>query len=174
MSDPELDLVLDVEDPRWETALLDPRALLREAVALALAGRWTEARPIEIGVKLTDDKAVQALNREWRGRDKPTNVLSFPMGDPDPMPAGETGMAMPWLAGDIVMAYDTVAAEATEAGKPFAHHVAHLAVHATLHLLGYDHEAEPEAIEMEAAEIALLARLGIPDPYAERSGSIDR
>ena len=121
----------------------------------------TSDRPIEVGVRLVDDGAIRGLNRDWRGRDKPTNVLSFPLGEP--VPVGDP--ALPWLIGDIVMSFDTVVAEAERDGKPLDHHVAHLAIHATLHLIGHDHEDEAEAEAMEAAEVKLLAGLGIPDPY---------
>jgi probable rRNA maturation factor len=154
-------IALEIEDPRWQAALGNSPELLEGAIGLALADLPGE-RPVEVGVRLVDDDTIRALNRDWRGRDTPTNVLSFPMGDP--APAGDPDF--PWLIGDIVMSYDTVAAESARDGKPFAHHVAHLAIHAALHLLGHDHEADEEAEQMEAAEVALLARLGVPDPYA--------
>jgi probable rRNA maturation factor len=107
---------------------------------------------------LTDDAAIRALNNRWRGLDKPTNVLSFPA------PAALQGDS-PVHLGDIAIAYETVAREAESEGKPLAHHLSHLAVHGFLHLLGYDHESEPEAEAMEQQERAILARLRIPDPY---------
>ena len=121
-------------------------------------------RTIEVGVRLVDDGAIQGLNRDWRGRDKPTNVLSFPLGAPEPIV--EAGF--PWLLGDIVMSFDTVEAESRDDAKPLAHHVAHLAIHAALHLIGHDHETDDEADAMEAAETKLLATLGIADPYQPR------
>ena len=105
-----------------------------------------------------------ALNRDWRGIDKPTNVLSFPVRrrKPDGLPA---------LLGDVIVAYETLAREASEENKPFLHHLAHLAVHGFLHLLGYDHETDSEAEAMEGLEREILARLGIADPYrAARAG----
>jgi probable rRNA maturation factor len=110
----------------------------------------------EVSVLLTDDAAVRALNREWRGNDKPTNVLSFPAPK---QPAG------PAMLGDIAIAYKTVAREAAEEGKPFLHHLAHLAVHGYLHLMGYDHQTDSEAAAMEALERDILRDLRIPDPY---------
>ncbi len=154
-------IALEIEDPRWRAAIDDLPGLLEGAIGLALAD-LPDDRPVEVGVRLVDDDAIRGLNREWRDRDKPTNVLSFPLGDPAPVDDPD----FPWLIGDIVMSYDTVAAESGRDGKPFAHHVAHLAIHAALHLIGHDHEAEDEAERMEAAEVALLACLGIPDPYA--------
>jgi len=105
---------------------------------------------------LTDDSAIRVLNRKWRGIDAPTNVLSFPAEIPPGAPA---------LLGDIVLAYETVAREARRDGKPFAHHVAHLAVHGFLHLCGYDHERDSDAGIMEQLERTILRRLDIPDPY---------
>jgi probable rRNA maturation factor len=99
------------------------------------------------------------LNRDWRGKDKPTNVLSFPA-----MPVTPGG-AVPPMLGDIALAFETVAAEAALEGKSFDHHLVHLIVHGLLHLLGHDHEDDVQAEAMEALERAALARLAIPDPY---------
>ena len=120
---------------------------------------------IEISVRFTDDAEVQALNAAWRGKDKATNVLSFPMVEPEQLdtlpPEGDI------LLGDIVLAHGVCAREAAEKGIAVETHAAHLLVHGTLHLLGYDHEqAEGEAEEMEEVERAALAGLGIADPYA--------
>lgn len=113
----------------------------------------------ELGVLFTDDAHIAVLNAEWRGKDKPTNVLSFPSGMPS------TAGQLPTLLGDIVLAAETVNAEAALDGKPFEHHLSHLIVHGLLHLLGHDHEDEEEADAMEALERRVLARLAIPDPY---------
>jgi len=142
-----------VESDRWRQSG-DAAALARAAVIEAAAALST-ARA-ELAIVLTDDSAMRALNRIWRGVDKATNVLSFPMKR-----AGEG----PPLLGDIVLAYDTIAREARRQRKPFAHHVAHLAVHGFLHLLGYDHEQHADAEAMEQAERDILRRLAIPDPY---------
>ena len=112
---------------------------------------------------LTDDSAIRALNRDWRGHDKPTNVLSFPAKQPR---SRRTGAAVPASLGDIVIAYETTAREASAEGKPLKHHLAHLAVHGFLHLLGYDHENDRDAKQMEPLETEILAGLGMPDPYA--------
>jgi probable rRNA maturation factor len=157
-----LRLALEIEDPRWPQALPKIAELLEKAIALALSDVDDRSRTIEVGVRLVDDGTIQGLNRDWRGRDKPTNVLSFPLGDPAPVDEPD----FPWLIGDIVMSFDTMKAEAARDGKPLEHHVVHLALHAALHLIGHDHEDEAEAEAMEAAEIKLLAGLGIPDPYA--------
>ena len=115
----------------------------------------------EVSVVLTDDARIRVLNREWRDIDKPTNVLSFPA------PGGRTG-AEATLLGDVVIAYETTAREAAAEAKPFAHHVTHLAVHGFLHLLGYDHESDAEADEMERLESKILALLAVPDPYRSK------
>ena len=121
----------------------------------------------EISVKLTDDAEVHVLNRDWRGKDKPTNVLSFPMIDPAflaaPAQAGEPEL----LLGDIVLAHGICVREAEERGIAVESHATHLIVHGTLHLLGYDHETgEADAEEMEAVERRALASLSIADPYS--------
>jgi probable rRNA maturation factor len=114
----------------------------------------------EVAILLTDDQAIRALNRQWRGRDEPTNVLSFPHH-----PSGRHADG-PNILGDIVVAYETTAREAASEGKPLLHHLTHLTVHGFLHLLGYDHESHAEAEAMENLERKILAQLGILDPYA--------
>ncbi|MGI6245991.1 MAG: rRNA maturation RNase YbeY [Pseudochelatococcus sp.] len=136
-------------------------ALLQRAVGAALARAGVSLREgAELGVALADDETVRQLNGRWRGFDKPTNVLSFPSVEPDELAAA------PHI-GDIVLAFETVAREAEDDGKTLADHTAHLVVHGTLHLVGFDHETDAEAEEMEALEIAALADLGIADPYAD-------
>jgi probable rRNA maturation factor len=132
----------------------DVKSAVRRAIAEAAAVLST-ARA-ELVIVLTDDSAIRLLNRDWRGIDAATNVLSFPT-------AGAPGD--PPLIGDIVLAYETIDCEARDERKPFAHHVAHLAVHGFLHLLGYDHEREKDAEAMERTERIILRRLAIPDPY---------
>ena len=112
----------------------------------------------EVSVLLSDDEMVRVLNRQWRGFDKPTNVLSFPATTP-------TSGDVPPMLGDIAIAYETLAREAAEEGKPVLHHLAHLVVHGYLHLMGYDHQSESEAEAMEALERDVLLGLRIPDPY---------
>ena len=134
-------------------------ALLQGSAASGIA--WT--RPVELSVALAGAAEQRRLNRDYRGYNTPTNVLAFPAWDPAmPPPPGA-----PVLLGDVVLACETVAREASEQGKPFADHLRHLVVHGVLHLLAYDHRTPAEAAEMEALETAILARLGVPDPYRD-------
>ena len=122
------------------------------------------ARPVELSVVLTSDEKVRALNAEWRGKDKPTNVLSFPQAEPDELVGADTpGPEL--MLGDIVLARETCAREAEEKALRLPDHAAHLLVHGTLHLLGYDHMDDQTAEDMEAREVRALARLGLPNPY---------
>lgn len=157
-------IAVDVAAGDWRLALgPGPQRLVRRAVSAALVGAGF-AEPAEVSVVLTDDAEIRTLNRDWRGQDKPTNVLSFPLEDRGPVGG-------PCPLGDIVVAFETCAREAREEDKPLADHLAHMAVHGTLHLLGHDHEDPVEAEEMEALERAILARLGVADPYAGREAA---
>ena len=157
---PQMAVDVLVEADGWAT-LPDAEAICVRAVeaALAACGEHVPA-PCEVSVTLTDDARIRVLNREWREKDKPTNVLSFPQPD---LPEG---VDAPQPLGDIIVAFETLAAEAREEGKAEGHHLAHLVVHGTLHLMGYDHIDDAEAEEMEALERQILAGLGIDDPYA--------
>jgi probable rRNA maturation factor len=154
---PVLDIL--VESRRW-SARRGAKAVIRQAIGAAAAMVPTSGG--ELAIVLTHDSAVRALNRTWRGKDEPTNVLSFP--------ATEQNHGPPLHLGDIVIAYETTAREAKAEGKPFHHHLAHLAVHGFLHLAGYDHVAEKEAKVMENLETAVLKRLKVPNPYIARIG----
>lgn len=135
--------------------------LAEEAVAAATAELGLmPPEACELGLIFTDDARIRALNARWRGKDRPTNVLSFPA-----FPVGR-GAALPPMLGDIVLAFETVSREAREEGKPFRNHLTHLIVHGFLHLVGFDHEIDDEAEAMEAAERRILSALAIPDPYA--------
>jgi probable rRNA maturation factor len=114
-----------------------------------------------VSLLFTDDVAMRELNRQWRGQDKPTNVLSFPAPDMPQRPDGDAP-----FYGDIALALETLEREAEADAKLFDHHLTHLLVHGLLHLAGYDHETDAEAEEMEALETRILARLAIADPYA--------
>ena len=154
-------LTIDIAEPctRWRERLPDIERLCGEAARAALAGAGTAPGLAELSIVLGDDAMVQALNRQWRNQDKPTNVLSFPTLPAAPPPGA------PQLLGDVVLAFETVAAEVAAQGKPLAHHLRHLVVHGVLHLLGFDHAVAGEAERMEALEVAVLAGLGVPDPY---------
>jgi probable rRNA maturation factor len=146
----------------------ESEAVIQRAVAAAAENVDEDVAEAEVAVMLTDDAGIRTLNSNWRGIDKPTNVLSFPALQPE----GEwkPGDA-PRMLGDIAIAYETMRRESDEEQKPFDHHLSHLAVHGFLHLVGYDHENEDDAEEMEALEREILAHLGIPDPYADRPGT---
>lgn len=147
-----LDIEAVVEAEGWEAALTEsPEALAARVVAAAAQGEDASGA---VSVLFGDDAAVQALNKSWRGKDKPTNVLSFPA--PDGFGA----------LGDIALALETVRREAGAQNKTVRDHTAHLIAHGFLHLLGYDHEDDGEAEVMETRERAILADLGIADPYA--------
>jgi probable rRNA maturation factor len=149
-------IAIDIEDGAWEK-VPGLAALAERAAAAALEGRGA-AGPVTL--LFTNDAEMQAMNRDWRGMDKPTNVLSFPSPDGMPVPEGEAAPL-----GDIALACETVEREAAEQGKTMSAHATHLIVHGMLHLLGYDHETDGEAEEMENEERLILARLGIADPY---------
>lgn len=177
---PEATIDLAVEDPRWRDIAADPEAALvppaeaalAAALADALAAGGTAAlppgRPVELSIVLADDALVRRLNRDYRGRDAPTNVLSFALTE---TAEGEAELdpgvpGAPVLLGDIIVAYETVLAEASAQGKAPLDHLRHLVVHGILHLLGYDHHDESAAGAMERLEVEVLRQFGIADPYA--------
>jgi probable rRNA maturation factor len=143
----------------------DAEAVIQRAIAAAAEIADADTGEAELAVMLTDDAGIRTLNNNWRGIDKPTNVLSFPALPPTG-PAGPDDA--PRMLGDIAIAFETTRAEADDEQKPFDHHLSHLAVHGFLHLIGYDHEEDDDAEAMEALETEILAQLGIPDPYGNR------
>jgi len=186
---PVVDIV--VASDLWRTQR-NARTVLRRSIAAAASA--VSATKGELAVVLTDDSAIRALNRDWRRKDAATNVLSFPSDGAVKKPPKKLGKmsrntaaknpiknpikatareprgarGAPRLLGDIVIAYETAAREARAEHKPFAHHLAHLAVHGFLHLVGYDHAADDEANAMEGLETAILAGLDVPDPHVAR------
>ena len=167
--EPLVDIV--IEDDRWEAFGLE--ALADRAVRAALDELGLDAGGFTLCLMGCDDARILELNGDFRGKAKPTNVLSWPSeergaeaegGTPDaPEPGDEDE---PEALGDIAISYDTCAAEAAEAGKPLTDHVTHLVVHGFLHLLGFDHIRDGDAARMEATEVRILARLGLSDPYS--------
>jgi probable rRNA maturation factor len=153
----------------WQAVLDDAPALCRQAARAALAkgagASWLTAA--ELGITLADDEAIRHLNARHRDQDRATNVLAFPLLDLDhgrPLQAQGPG---PLLLGDVIVALETVCAEARSASRPLGAHLSHLIVHGTLHLLGFDHGDEDEAQVMEDLERVVMADLGLADPYAE-------
>jgi probable rRNA maturation factor len=157
---PVFDLYAALECDSWgdEQRLVTLSRRIFDAAAKEL--RLHSENSIEISLLFANDARVQPLNRDWRAMDKPTNVLSFPSVNLEP------GDTLPPVLGDIVLAYETIIREAKEEAKPFDDHVSHLLLHGFLHLLGYDHQIEAEATQMEAIETRILASLAITDPYA--------
>ena len=143
----------------------DAEAVIQRAIAIAAEMADADTGDAELAFMLTDDAGIRTLNNNWRGIDKPTNVLSFPALPPTG-PAGPDDA--PRMLGDIAIAFETTRQEADDEQKPFDHHLSHLAVHGFLHLIGYDHEEDDDAEAMEALETEILAQLGIPDPYGNR------
>lgn len=140
-------------------------AVIQRAIATAAELVDADVGEAELAVMLTDDSGIRTLNSNWRGIDKPTNVLSFPALQPTGAGAPDDA---PRMLGDIAIAFETTRREADDEQKPFDHHLSHLAVHGFLHLIGYDHEKDDDAVAMETLEQEILAQLGIPDPYADR------
>jgi probable rRNA maturation factor len=159
---PITEILVTAECWRAET---QAEAVIQRAIATAAEIADADVGEAELAVMLTDDAGIRTLNNNWRGIDKPTNVLSFPALQP----TGPTGPDdAPRMLGDIAIAYQTTRREADDEQKPFDHHLSHLAIHGFLHLIGYDHENDEDAEDMESLETEILAQLGIPDPYAER------
>ena len=162
-SDSSHSLEVTIEAEQWLAVVTEPDKICRRAMRAALQGGNSGAGPLAISLVLSDDSRVEALNAQWRGQQRPTNVLSFPAGTSGfPLPPNE-----PRPLGDVIVAVETVCREAEAEGKPIVDHLAHLVVHGTLHLLGHDHTDTREAEQMEALERHVLAGLGVPDPYAE-------
>jgi probable rRNA maturation factor len=150
---PSIDI--QIQSPLWDA---QPKAgeTVRQAVTAAAQALSTSEG--EVAILLTDDASIRALNRQWRGIDQPTNVLSFPAA------VTQTSAAAKFF-GDIVLSYETLVNECADEDRIFLHHLAHLAVHGFLHLIGYDHQVDSEADQMEAVESRIMMRLKLPDPY---------
>ena len=164
-----IDIIINREAEFWELGFEEEARRAATAALMAVLGDKVGAIELELGLTLADDETVWALNRDHRGQDKPTNVLSFPLLDSplDGESLSPEAPGVPVLLGDVILAWETVAREAREQGKSVTHHALHLIIHGVLHLLGHDHETETEAEIMEPLEIAILHGLGIPDPYGD-------
>jgi probable rRNA maturation factor len=160
MTDDALTIDILVQSPLWQR---EPEAESTVTRAISAAASRLSTSGGEVAIVLTDDSAIRTLNRDCRGFYKPTHVLKFP--------AAKTGNQAPAMLGDIVIAYETLARESSDEGKPFSHHLAHLAVHGFLHLAGHDHDNDRDADAMERLEAEILSRLGVPDPYADRDNA---
>ncbi len=162
----EIAIDIATQDPAWENIAGVEETVenaVKTAVRFANLPHLAKDRPLEISMVLANDDLVQVLNREYRGKDKPTNVLTFAALDDEIMP--DTGGQL--SLGDVILSLETLQREAKEQNKPFHEHLIHLCVHGTLHLLGYDHLEEDDATIMETLEIKILAQLGVQNPYIE-------
>ncbi len=152
----------------WHELDFNAESLAHEVVPMAFAmadiPEKIGGRDVEFSVVLTDDETIRALNRDYRGKDKPTNVLSFAALDADEI--FQLAPGQPWPTGDIVLAFETIEKEVLDTDKSFRDHYVHLLIHGTLHLLGYDHEEDNQAEIMENLEIRILRKYGIENPYS--------
>ena len=166
-----LEIALEA-DEEWDSS--NPwEPLVRKAAEAAIAESAfpqlaESSRPVELSVRLAGDEEVRTLNAHWRGKDKPTNVLSFPMAEAYELEQADEDGPNRIMLGDLILARGVCEREAAEKGIPVERHATHLLVHGTLHLLGYDHQADSDAADMEAREVKALARLGIASPYEDR------
>ena len=178
MTTADIELDINREEPAWDQALPGAEDLIRAVLGKVLSdspeGVVLSRFPhLELSVLLTNDENIRVLNRDYRDKDKPTNVLSFPALSEEELEAYfEQGADLPEYPislGDIILALETVKSEAISSGKSLEDHFCHLVVHGMLHLLGYDHMNDAEAEEMEGLETTILGTLGIDDPYGEMS-----
>lgn len=166
---PDCDIAVTIEDKSWATALPGAEDMAVSTAQITIANadipNSAQNRALEVSIVLADNATVQALNRDYRGKDKPTNVLSFALlDDPDELQLYQ-GTDAPVPLGDIILARETVMAEAEAQDKTIKDHFRHLVVHGVLHLLGYDHVDDDDAAVMEALERKILDSIGIDDPY---------
>lgn len=143
---------ISIECEAWGNQNPEIASVVEDTAKAALNAMDIQSEDTELSIVLTDDDFIQGLNKQWRGKDKPTNVLSFPQDEPE-------------LLGDVILAFETVKREAKEQDKTFENHVSHLVIHGILHLLGHDHEEDEEAEAMESLEIEILQSLGVKNPY---------
>jgi probable rRNA maturation factor len=159
----EIDVIVDI--PAWLEAVPTAEELCRRSAVAAIMASGAVRTEAEASVVLSNDARIRALNAAYRGKDEATNVLAFPATDVVERRAAGT-VGPPLTIGDVVVAFETACAEAMLEGKSIEDHLSHLVVHGMLHLLGYDHQTEDEAAKMEGMEVAVLASLGVADPYS--------
>jgi probable rRNA maturation factor len=150
---------IQIRSPAWRA---EPASKQSVRTALAAIAATIAIQSKELCIVLTDDKTIRALNRQWRGIDKPTNVLSFPAA------ITAASASTNKFSGDIVIAYETLRRECDDEDRVFLHHLAHLTIHGFLHLIGYGHEVDAEAEEMEGLESKIMMRMKLPDPWLGR------
>ncbi len=156
-----IDIDIDIQTPQWNIDFEGIESLTEDTIKQTLSMMLDGQKSLEISVVLTDDEFIQNLNKTYREKDKPTNVLSFPMSEPEDFTSD-----IPFLAlGDIIVSFETIKKEATEQNKPIKHHYMHMLVHSCLHLLHYDHENDEDANIMESEEIRILEHFKIKNPY---------
>jgi probable rRNA maturation factor len=159
---------ISIQDPIWDK-LGDIETIVCDAATKALESaimpKFAYGKALEMSLVLANDGLVQVLNREYRGKDSPTNVLSFASLDGEDFEAEM--LVEPLNIGDVILSYQTIERECQEQGKFFLEHVKHLTVHGVLHLLGYDHQDDNEATDMETLEIRILEQLGVQNPYTD-------
>lgn len=160
-----VNLDLRIDDARWRR-VGNCRQLVTRALCSALDAGGKSDVAVAVTVVLAQNQAVHALNRDWRNKDNATNILSFPA------PKTEHDEHGADYLGDMILAYEVVAREAIEQGKPLATHLCHLVIHGTLHLLGHDHVEEADAVLMEKIETTAMQRLGFPDPYCDQDNTM--
>jgi probable rRNA maturation factor len=162
-----LEVAIEAEE-EWDSSRSWEQLVRRAAEAAIAESAFpqlaTGVRPVELSVRLAGDEEVRSLNAQWRGKDKATNVLSFPMTESDDLTSAKLADAE-LLLGDIILARGVCEAEAADKGVSVEDHATHLVIHGTLHLLGYDHHDDDGAADMEAREVRALVRLGIANPY---------
>lgn len=169
--DPSVHIAIILDKPCWGDTVSQWETLIKPVALETLRQSSLRLPPeAEISVLLTDDATIQELNRTYRGYDKPTNVLAFPSLEPQAI--SDLGIPQniqgPLILGDVALAFETIQRESLSQKKPFEHHLAHLTVHGILHLLGFDHNQDNEALTMESLEIKILSSLMIPNPYQEQ------
>lgn len=161
-----IEIAIRLRDSAWSTALPEADAVVRRAAAAALDAAADLGGEVELGVVLADDAFVRRLNRDWRGQDRATDVLSFPLHAPPQPGAPPQGGGMLLMLGDVILARETVQRDSAAAGAGLAQRVSHLVVHGVLHLLGHDHDKPEAERRMRALESRTLLGLGLCDPYA--------